>query len=64
MTTATQIREAREAKHWTQEHLAVYADVAGKTVWKAEQEGQVVSPKVLRRIGSVLEIDLLAEVAS
>lgn len=61
LTTAGQrIKTARKAKGWSQEQLAVYADVASKTVWSAEK-GEDVSDKTLRRLGTALGIDFFAE---
>jgi transcriptional regulator with XRE-family HTH domain len=62
-TAAERIKAARKAKGWTQEQLAVYADVTSKTVWTAEK-GEDVSDKTLRRLGSALGIDFFEKAAS
>jgi len=52
-----QIKEARLARGWTQEHLAMVADITVRTVARIEKD-QVQGPESLMAIAAALETDL------
>jgi transcriptional regulator with XRE-family HTH domain len=63
----TQIKQAREARGWTQQDLSHRAHISLKTIWAAEN-GESVRRNTIRRLAEVLNLDsedlLAQEVAS
>lgn len=58
MTLAQQIRSAREKRGWTQEQLAVHADVSRSTVQNLENGRRQPHRASLRRIADALGVDV------
>ena len=52
----TRVREARKARGWSLEQLAVYANLSVKTVWTAETGKKPISTKTLRELGKALDL--------
>jgi transcriptional regulator with XRE-family HTH domain len=51
------IRQQREARAWTQEHLAALAGVETRTIQRAERD-QTKSPETLNAIGAAFNLDV------
>lgn len=60
MTLAQQIRSAREKRGWTQEQLAVHADVSRSTIQNLENGRRQPHRASLRRIADTLGLDVAA----
>lgn len=50
MPTAAQLRAARAMLAWSMEDLATRSGVSSRTIMRAEQDGQPVSVRTLRRL--------------
>jgi transcriptional regulator with XRE-family HTH domain len=53
---ATIVRNERQKRNWTQEHLAQIADVSTRTIQRLETDG-AHSPETLRAVATAFDID-------
>ena len=59
MPLADHLREIRERKGWTQNHLAVVAGVPQPNIWRIEN-GLILNPKtsLLKKLAAALEVSM------
>jgi transcriptional regulator with XRE-family HTH domain len=55
MPTAAQLRAARALLAWSMEELSVRSGVSTRTIRRAEEDGQPISVRTLRRIAAAFE---------